>query len=437
MEITVLGLNHKTAPIGVRERLAFDAEACAMALAALKAQHPAAEFVILSTCNRVEVYWASDEQDKPGADDVIAFLGRSRGIAVEEFSEYLYFRCGPDAVSHLLTVGSSLDSMVVGESQIISQVKEGYTIACSVQSTGKVLNRLFHAAFETSKEIYSNTTIANRRVSVAGVAVELAGQLFEDIAAARVVIIGAGQMGELLVEHFKHVKCSDIVVINRSLQRAMDLAAAHGIRADKWEALAEHLAGADIVVASAGGQGYLFGKAEFKKAIGSRRKGAVLIVDIAVPRNVDPAVNEIANVYLYSVDDLAAVVEQNVMLRREEVDVAVEIICEKTAEFMDWLNISQIGPLVGQMKEQFERIQRNEMERFFVGPRQTADCRGAMESMVSRVVNKLLHCVIKNMNAEAKTHGVDHAAKMAVDILDQARQIAEDIRSGDIHDGTP
>jgi len=431
MEITVLGLNHKTAPVGVRERLAFDADAAAAALKTLKARHPAAEFVILSTCNRVEVYWADDEQGKPSTDDMIAFLAQSRGIAAGEFSGCLYFRNGADAISHLLTVGSSLDSMVVGESQIIAQVKDSYALACSVHSAGKILNRLFHAAFETSKEIYSNTAIANRRVSVAGVAVELAAQLFEDISAARVVVIGAGQMGELLVEHFKHVKCTDIVVINRSLQRATDLAAAHGVGADAWETLDEHLAEADIVVASAGGQDYLFSKAAFKKVLGRRRKGAVLVIDIAVPRNFEPTVNEIDNVYLYSVDDLAAVVEHNVKLRREEVDGAVEIICEKTADFMDWLGLSQIGPLVGRMKEQFERIQRNEMERFFVGPREHADCREAMESMISRVVNKLLHCVIKNVNAEAKTHGVDHAAKMAGDILDQARQIAEDTRNGD------
>jgi len=431
MDITVLGLNHKTAPVSVRERLAFDGAAAAKALKALKARHPAAEFLILSTCNRVEIYWAAEEQGAPSTDAVTAFVAESRKIAAEEFSQYLYCRHAADAVTHLLTVGSSLDSMVVGESQIIAQVKESFALACSVHSTGKILNRLFHAAFETSKAIYSDTAIANRRVSVAGVAVELAGQLFADIAAARVVVIGAGQMGELLVEHFKHVKCADIVVVNRSFQRATDLADAHGVRADKWESLDRRLAEADVVVASAGGQDYLFSKSAFKNLLGKRRKGPVLIIDIAVPRNFDPAVNSIDNVYLYSVDDLAAVVEQNVQLRREEVDRAVEIICDKTAEFMDWLSVSQIGPLVGQMKEQFERIQRNEMERFFVGPRQHADCRETMESMVSRIVNKLLHCVIKNMNAEARMHGIDHAAKMAEDILGQARQIAQDIRDGD------
>ena len=429
MEIFVLGLNHKTAPVSVRERLAFDGDAAADALKALKTRFVDAEFVLLSTCNRVELYCATDERGAPDTDELIAFLADNRGIKADAFRKYLYVRFGAEAVSHLLTVSSTLDSMVVGESQIIAQIKESYALACSIKSAGKILNRLFHTAFAASKEIYSDTTIANRRVSVAGVAVDLARQLFGDIPSAKVVVIGAGEMGELLVEHFKHVKCDNIVVVNRSFQRAVDLAAAHDIQADKWDSLQGHLADADIVVASAAGQDYLFGKDTFRKVLRKRRKGAVLIIDIGVPRNFEPAVNEIENVYLYSVDDLADVVARNVKLREEDVDQAVEIICEKTADFMDWYNLREIGPLVGQMKEQFDRIWRNETDRFFVGPRQEADCRDAMESMVARVVNKLLHCVIKNVNAVAKEHGTDKAAKLAGDIVTEARQIAEENRT--------
>jgi len=429
MEIFVLGLNHKTAPVSVRERLAFDDNDAVDALKALKTRFPDAEFALLSTCNRVELYCAGDEKGQPDTESLIDFLARHRHTASDEFRDYMYVRFGAEAVSHLLTVSSSLDSMVLGESQIIAQVKESYALACSVKSTGKILNRLFHTAFVTSKEIYSSTTIANRRVSVAGVAVDLARQLFGELLSAKVVVIGAGEMGELLVEHFKHVKCGNIFVVNRSFQRAVDLAAAHDIRADKWESLEGHLVDADIVVASAGGQDYLFRKDTFKKVLKRRRKGAVLIIDIAVPRNFEPAVNEIDNVYLYSVDDLAEVVARNIKLREEEVDQAVEIICDKTADFMDWYNLREIGPLVGQMKEQFDRIRRNETDRFFVGPRQQADCRDAMESMVSRVVNKLLHCVIKNINAVAKEHGADRAARLADDIIAQARQIAEENRT--------
>ncbi len=429
MEILLLGLNHKTASVSVRERLAFNNDDAASALTELKSLHPSAEFAILSTCNRVELYCATDEGGSPGAEELVSYLGKSRNTAPEEFRDHLYIRSGADAVSHLLTVSSSLDSMVVGESQIIAQIKECFSLAVSAPSTGKVLNRLFHAAFVTSKEIYSNTAIANRRVSVAGVAVDLAKQLFTNIPSAKVVIIGAGQMGELLVEHFKHVKCKDIVVINRSFQRGVDLAAEHEIRADKWEKLDEHLMDADIVVASAGGQDYLFRKDTFKKVMKKRREGSVLIIDIAVPRNFEPAVNDIENVYLYSVDDLAEVVQKNLKFREEEVDQAVEIICEKTADFMDWFNLREIGPIVGEMKQQFEEIRRNETDRFFAGPRCEADCKEAMESMVNRVVNKLLHCVIKNVNAVAREHGAEKAAKLASDIVHDAKQIANENRS--------
>lgn len=428
MDIVLLGLNHKTASVSVRERLAFNSDEEVVALKELKGLYPEAEFALLSTCNRVELYCVTDEGGSPGKDELIVFLGKNRGIAVEDFSDALYIRFGSDAVGHLLTVGSSLDSMVVGESQIISQVKECFALACSVASSGKVLNRLFHTAFVTSKEIYSSTTIANRRVSVAGVAVDLAKQLFVDIPNAKVVVIGAGQMGELLVEHFKHIKCKNITVVNRSYQRGVDLAAVHGIEADKWENLDSQVGDADIVVASAGGQDYLFKKETFRKVLNKRRKGAVLIIDIAVPRNFEPEVNEIENVYLYSVDDLAGVVEKNLKLREEEVDQAVEIICEKTAGFMDWFNLREIGPLLGRMKEQFEQIRRNETDRFFTGHREEANCRDTMESMVNRVVNKLLHCVIKNVNAVAREHGAEKAAKLASDIADDARQIAKENR---------
>jgi glutamyl-tRNA reductase len=375
------------------------------------------------------LYCATDEEGAPGAEELVSYLGKSRNTAPEEFRDHLYIRSGADAASHLLTVSSSLDSMVVGESQIIAQIKECFSLAVAIPSTGKVLNRLFHAAFVTSKEIYSNTAIANRRISVAGVAVDLAKQLFADIPSAKVVIIGAGQMGELLVEHFKHIDCKNIIVINRSYQRGVDLAAAHEIAADKWETLDEHLIDADIVVASAGGQDYLFKKDTFKKVMKKRRKGSVLLIDIAVPRNFEPAVNDIENVYLYSVDDLAAVVQKNMKLREEEVDQAVEIICEKTADFMDWFNLREIGPIVGEMKQQFEEIRRNETDRFFAGPRCEADCKDAMESMVNRVVNKLLHCVIKNVNAVAREHGAEKAAKLASDIVHDAKQIAKENRS--------
>jgi len=429
MQIIVLGLNYKTTPIKVRERLAFSKDDTAQALAALKDKFDDCEFVILSTCNRVELYCAAGGLQGPSVEDLIAFLSLSRNIRTEEFQEFLYTRFDSEAVGHLLTVSSSLDSMVLGESQIIAQVKESYAIACTVKSTGKVLNKLFHYAFTTSKKIYSDTSIASRRVSVAGVAVDLAKQLFADISSAEILVIGAGQMGELLVEHFLHEKCDDITIVNRSSQRGLDLAKAHNIVADNWDKMGDHLLTANIVVASAGGQDYLFTKESLKKAIHKRRAGPLLIIDIAVPRNFEPAVNEIDDVYLYSIDDLAHVAEQNSKLRQDEIDQAVEIICDKVAEFMDWFSLRDVGPLVGQMKESFDRISRNEMTRFFVGKREEASCRDVMEAMVTRVVHKLLHCVITNVNMVGKEHGPDAAAKLVSNIANHAEEIANESNS--------
>jgi len=425
MEILLVGLNHKTASVDTRERLAFDEEATVDALGQLKERYPEGEFVLLSTCNRVELYCAAGQSAGPTAEDLAGFLSDFQRVAFEDFKDSLYISHNEDSVRHLLTVTSSLDSMVVGEPQITAQVKESYRLACKAKSSGKVLNRLFHCAFGASKEIYTRTSLASRRVSIAGVAVELARQLFADIKSAKVVVIGAGEMGELLVEHFVHIKCEDITVINRSYERARRLAQEHSITADKWDKLGEHLFEADIVVAAAtAAQGYLFEKSAFKDVMEKRRRKTLLAVDIAVPRNLEPAINELENVYVYSVDDLAQVVEGNIKLRQEDIDQAVEIICEKVNEFMDWFETKDIGPLIGQIKESFDRIRRNELERFFVGNRQDASYREVMEATVGRIVNKLLHCVVKNINIVAKEQGVSEAAKLAGSIVEHAEKIA-------------
>ncbi|MCK5173532.1 MAG: glutamyl-tRNA reductase [Planctomycetes bacterium] len=436
MKIVVLGINYKTTPVGVREKLAFSADDAIDALRDFKSKFPAVEFALLSTCNRVELYCAAGSDDAIKTDDLTKLMADSRSVEVEDFRDFLYVRFDNDAVTHLLTVSSSLDSMVVGESQIIGQVKECFTMACTANSTGKILNKLFHAAFTASKEIYSSTAIATRRVSVAGVAVELAKQLFADITTAKILVVGAGEMGQLLVEHFRHIKCNDITVINRTTQRALDVAKEHEISAAKWDQMDELLLTADIVVASAAVQDYLFRKDDFKAVLKKRRKGGLLAIDIAVPRNFQPEVNDLSGVYLYSIDDLSEVVQQNIKLREGEIDRAIEIICEKTAEYMDWLNSMEIGPLVGQMKAGFEKIRRDETERFFVGSRSEANCKDNMEAMVSRIVNKLLHCVIRNLNVVAREQGSEEAARLATGIVEQARQIAGDgvIKEEDEHE---
>jgi len=323
--------------------------------------------------------------------------------------------------------------MVVGEAQIIGQVKESYRLACSAKSTGKVLNHLFHCAFATAKKVHTTTSISSGRTSVAGVAVELAMQLFADVSSAKVVVIGAGEMAELLVRHLLQVGCKDIVIVNRSYERGQNMAKRHGVVARKWEELAEQLILADTAIASAAVKDYLFKKDSLKRIMDSRRKGTLLIVDIAVPRNFEPSVNEIENVYLYSIDDLSEVVEQNRKAREQDIAKGAQIVSENVADFMDWFGARDIGPLIGQMKDEFAHISQNELERFFVGARQEASCREVMEVMVNRIVNKLLHCVIKNVNTVAKEKGEDEAARLVGEIVRRAKEISSEPDSNDKH----
>ncbi|MHC4693301.1 MAG: glutamyl-tRNA reductase [Planctomycetota bacterium] len=434
MKILVVGLNHKSAPIEIREKLAYDATGAVEALRQLKSKFHESEFVLLSTCNRVELYCASKRVGGVTVDELTKFLSEFHNVGLEEFQEYLYTYQDEESVRHLLMVASSMDSMVVGEAQIIGQVKEGYKLACAVKSTGKILNRLFHCAFSTSKKVHTTTSISQGRVSVAGVAVELAMQLFADISSAKVVVIGAGEMGELLVQHLLQVGSKNITVVNRSYERGQNVARQYGISVEKWESLHEQLMSANIAIASAAVKDYLFTKDSFREIMDSRRKAtrgaphgsALLIIDIAVPRNFESSVNEIEDVYLYSVDDLSSVVEENRSAREKDIVRGMQIVRESVDDFMDWFGAMDIGPLIGRMKEQFNQISQSEMERFFVGTRQEASCKEVMEVMVKRIVNKLLHCVIKNVNIVAKEEGVTEAAKMVDSIVRQAEEISSE-----------
>jgi len=425
MKILLVGLNHKTAPVDIRERLAFNEQDTTLALQQLKDRFHQVEFVLLSTCNRVELYCAGKcGRGCPSSEELAQFLSDFKQVPLSEFEDFLYFYSGQEAVEHLLIVASSLDSLVVGEPQIVRQVKDSYRLACTARCTGKVLNRLFHCAFGTSKMVHTATSISRGRISVAGFAVELARQLFEDIRSAKVVVIGAGEMGELVVQHLLHEGCREIVIVNRSYERAIDKARHYGTKAGRWEQLRQELADADIVVAAAACEDYLFNKDAFQKIMQHRRDGALLIIDIAVPRNFEPAVNEIESVFLYSIDDLSRVVEENRRSRQKDIAKAREIISAKVNEFMDWLSTGDIGPLIGQMKEKFRQIARQELDGFFVGLRGQACCRPVMEAMINRLVNKLLHCVIKNVDAVAKKHGPGEAAKLLSSIVQRAEEIA-------------
>ncbi|MFC1675658.1 glutamyl-tRNA reductase [Planctomycetota bacterium] len=430
MRIIVVGLNHKSAGVEIRERLAFDSEENVRALKELKSKFCESEFVILSTCNRVELYCASQGDDLIDEKELTEFLAEFHDLDFDYFGQYLYVYRDSDAIRHLLKVCSSLDSMVVGESQIISQVRDSYRIACTNGSTGKILNRLFHCAFTVGKKVYTETSISNGRVSVAGVAVELARELFANVSSARVVVIGAGEMAELLIQHFLHVKCKDITILNRSYKRAVDIADRYGVKAISWEELQSQLIGADIVVSAAAAQDYLFEKSGFEKTTANRWGKELLIIDIAVPRNFAPAINGLKEIHLYSIDDLSEVVERNRKARREDIDKAMDIIDKGSVDFMKWLGNSDVGPMIGQMKEKFAQIAQRELEQFFLDQPELSQHRQVAEAMVNRVVGQLLHRVIKNIDEITGKDGPAEAARLIDGIVREAGKITYESDNG-------
>lgn len=424
MQLILVGINHKTAAVNIRQKLAFDTALVEQALHQLKTAYPNGEFVLLSTCNRVECYAAVDKSAGLSPASLAKWLADFRAVDYAAVEQSIYSKTDEDVAAHLFTVTSSLDSMVIGENQITFQVKESYKLACHCKASGKVLNHLFHEAFRTTKKIISRTSIFSRRVSVAGVAVGLAKQLLPDIKSAGVVIAGAGQMAELLVEHFMHEKCRAVTVINRSDKRACQLAEKHDVARKPWDRLDDQIMQADIVIGAASATyGYLFGEERIGSLMAKRDNRVLLIIDIAVPRCFDPAVGQIDNVHLYSIDDLAQVAQDNIKLREGDLEEAIEIICESVSAFMDWFMMRDIGPLIGQIKEAFEELYKMEHQKAVAAIQQQLAPKELDDISRGRVVNKLCHRVIKNINILSREHGVKEAEKFARGLLADARQV--------------
>ncbi len=426
MKIVAVGLNHKSAPIDIREKLYFSTDQVTQALTQLKRSYPDSEFVLLSTCNRVELYCACKRLGGIEHEEIAKFLAEFHKLDLNDFHEQLYFYSDEDVVRHLLTVACGLDSMVLGEDQVLGQVKESYKLAITVKSTGKILNRLFHCAFFTSKKIHANTGISDGRISIAGVAIELAKKLFDEITESKTIVIGAGEMGELLVKHLLHVGCSDITIINRSFERGKVIAERRGIKAAKWNELNKKILDADIVISSVSTRNYLFDREKLQNIMDKRQEKALLAIDISVPRNFEPDINKIENVHLYSIDELSSVAKENLKTREDDITRGMQIISEETRSFMEWFEAMEIGPLIGRMKQQFGQISENELERFFTGGRQDASCKEVLETMVNRIVNKLLHCVISNVESMAKNESPNEAARLVQSIVQQAEKISSE-----------
>ncbi|HHT9138956.1 MAG TPA: glutamyl-tRNA reductase [Candidatus Wunengus sp. YC60] len=407
MSILVVGLNHKSAPIEVREKLAFNPNSIntALSLFSQKYQDQDAEVVILSTCNRVELY-VSSRDGAVKVEDVLSFLADFHKIDVNTFSPYMYHYNDDRAVNHLFFVTASLDSMVLGESQILSQVKEAYTTAAMEEATGKILNQLFQQALNAAKIVHTRTSIGKRKVSISSVAVEFAEKIFQDFTGKIVLVVGAGEMCELLLKHLYEEGARTFVVANRTFERAQELANEYHGQAIKYELLGEHLEKADIVISSTSAPHYVIHADQVKEAIKHRRGNPMFLIDIAVPRDIEPEVANIDNVYLYNIDDLQSVVSQNIDERNKEVEKCRVLIEEEVEHFMAKLEEMKIEPAITHLRNHFHTIGKEELDR--LKPKlknlDNEDWEQVVYTM-ERAINKLLHHPAKVAKQEAKNGG--------------------------------
>jgi len=337
MYVKVIGVNFKTSPVEERENLFVPADRYPAALERLKEQYSLPQAVIISTCNRTEIY-VNSQGDLPDCDLIAKFFAEFQGVPAEQFADSMYAFEAEECVRHLFRVASSLDSMVVGETQITAQVKEAYRCALKKGHSAKTLNKLFQRALAVAKKVRTRTRISEGRVSVSSAAVELAEKVLGRLSGKTVLVVGAGEMAELTLKHLISRGASHVLVTNRTHEKAISLAATYGGEAVPMEQLCDAISRSDIVICSTSAAEHLIGKEEVEPYLGTRDKQPLFFIDTAVPRNVDPEVGSLDNVYLHNIDHLESVVAGNIEERQKEIDKSSGIIESEVERFMKWLH---------------------------------------------------------------------------------------------------
>jgi len=391
MNIIVVGLSHKTAPVEIREKVAFAPTAMAEPLRQMLALPAISEAVIVSTCNRVELYAVSRYPDA-AVLELKQFLAGFHQLQLDDLDDHLYSFEGQDAIRHVMRVSASLDSMVIGEPQILGQIKTAYGYASEHKSSGLILNRFLHKAFSVAKRVRTETEIASSAVSVSFAAVELARKIFDTLENKVVMLIGAGEMCELAAKHFMNNGISKVLVTNRTFARAEKLAEEFDGTAVSFDNFREQLHRVDIVLSSTGAPDYVLSADKMKEVIKARRHKPMFLIDIAVPRDIDPLANRIDGVYLYDVDDLQGVVQANLKGREKEAAKAEKIIEEEIIQFQRWLSTLEVKPTIVALRQQMEEIRQAELQKALSSLGGLNDKeRKAVEAMASAIVNKILH----------------------------------------------
>ena len=406
MNLIAVGINHRTAPLEVREKLWMSGDEIRKAVADLKGR-PFSECFIVSTCNRTELYGMynsseGDSENPPDVDDLkdrlIAF--KSAGSSVHR--EHLYHMVSSNAIRHLFKVASGIDSMVIGDIQILSQIKDDFNLASEEKATGPFLHRLLQSTYHVGKRTRTETTITEGAVSVSYAAVELASKIFSDLSKKTALLIGAGETGELTAKHLNGRGIGGLFVANRTRSKADDLVAALGGKAVEFDALQQMLAHVDIVVSSVTSDHYVITKTDVQRAMKERSHKPLFMIDIGVPRNIDPAANNIENVFLHDMDGISAIIDGNLQKRRSEIPRVNEIVLEELTEFTNWFNSLQVNPTIHDLRTHFEQVRQEEVEKNI--NRFSAEDRELLDLVTRRIVNKLLHLPttnLKNGNEES------------------------------------
>ena len=390
-EIIIIGVNHTTAPVELRECMAFTPDQTAEGLRSLKQKTAVDEVLMLSTCNRVEI-WMTSHQAASAFKSAKAFIAESKNIMPHQFEDALYTYRGDQAVSHIFRVAGSLDSMVIGEPQILGQIKEAYRLSTSSGSSGVILNRLLHKTFSVAKRIRNETGIGDHAVSVSYAAIELGKKIFGSLEKRSVMLIGAGEMAELAVEHLIRNKSGEIIVSNRTFERGLHLAKKFGGKAIRFEEMPDFLEHVDIVISSTGSPGYIFSKNQVKAVMRNRKNRPIFFIDIAVPRDIDPEINRIGNAYVYDIDDLSGVIAENMKDRRREALKAERIIDEAVIQFRQWVQTLAVVPTIVSLRKKIEMIAEAELKKTLQSLDHLSpdDCI-ALNNMMRSLVNKILH----------------------------------------------
>ncbi len=388
MHLLLVGISHRTAPVDIRERLDFQARGLEDALSALNSRQAASEAVIVSTCNRAELY-AACEDVAAGRAAIADFISEYHGLDRSAVLPHIYDVADLEAARHLFRVAAGLDSLVVGEPQILGQVKDAHTVASAARSSGTFLNRLFHSSFAVGKRVRTETGLGSGAVSVSFAAVSLSKKIFGDLKGRNVLVLGAGEMGKLTALHMKSQGVHQVTIVSRTIAHAARTAEAiGGASAAPWEELDTLLGSADIVITATGAATAILTKAHLEAVMRPRRNRPLFIIDIAMPRDVEAAAGDIDQVFLYNIDDLQATVRENLARRASEVSRAEAIVAEEVDKFGQWLRSRGAIPTVVALRQRFEAIRKSELERLAASL--PPDAKGRVDDITRLIVEKLL-----------------------------------------------